>query len=199
MTSRARPTASPPPTTSSALLATAPRAWSTSCRQRHAGSAGDRRPPTRRRGRSRCVTDDGALAALGVRVVHADLAAGSDVFRHDPERLAACWCDWRAARPAARDVHPRGQARAGRASSRATSTAVGRSSRAAVRRRHLEIASGGEYAVRVSVALAAVARCLFALLQAVRRRARAAHREHAAEWPAATRWCSATTRDICSC
>ena len=34
-------------------------------------------------------TDTSALAALGVRVVHADIAAEGDVFRHDPERLAA--------------------------------------------------------------------------------------------------------------
>jgi hypothetical protein len=34
------------------------------------------------------VTDLAALAALGVHVVHADIAAEGDVFRHDPERLA---------------------------------------------------------------------------------------------------------------
>ena len=35
------------------------------------------------------LVDDEQLAALGVRVVHATVAAESDVFRHDPGRLAA--------------------------------------------------------------------------------------------------------------
>lgn len=33
--------------------------------------------------------DDRRLSQLGVEVVHADLAGGSDVFRHDPARLAS--------------------------------------------------------------------------------------------------------------
>jgi uncharacterized cofD-like protein len=40
-------------------------------------------------GAQRVAVDDAALRELGVRVVHADVAAGSDVFRHDPQRLAA--------------------------------------------------------------------------------------------------------------
>jgi uncharacterized cofD-like protein len=43
----------------------------------------------RAQGAQPVVTDLAALAALGVRVVHADIAAEGDVFRHDPERLAA--------------------------------------------------------------------------------------------------------------
>ena len=43
----------------------------------------------RAQGAQPVVTDVAALAVLGVRVVHADIAAEGDVFRHDPERLAA--------------------------------------------------------------------------------------------------------------
>jgi uncharacterized cofD-like protein len=43
----------------------------------------------RAQGAQPVVTDVAALAALGVHVVHADIAAEGDVFRHDPERLAA--------------------------------------------------------------------------------------------------------------
>jgi hypothetical protein len=34
------------------------------------------------------VADDEHLASLGVRVVRAPVAGGSDVFRHEPARLA---------------------------------------------------------------------------------------------------------------
>jgi uncharacterized cofD-like protein len=40
------------------------------------------------KGASLVVADDARLERLGVRVVHAQLAAGSNVFRHDPARLS---------------------------------------------------------------------------------------------------------------
>jgi len=43
----------------------------------------------RRQGAGPVAVDDDALKELGVRVVHADLAAQGDFFRHDPQRLAA--------------------------------------------------------------------------------------------------------------
>ena len=39
-------------------------------------------------GAARVAADDGRLRELGVHVVHAALAAGSNVFRHDPARLS---------------------------------------------------------------------------------------------------------------
>jgi len=42
----------------------------------------------RRQGAEPVVADDERLRALGVQVVHAEVAGGSDVFRHDPARLA---------------------------------------------------------------------------------------------------------------
>ena len=42
-----------------------------------------------RQGAVPVVADDAELEALGVRVVHGDLAAQADFVRHDPERLAA--------------------------------------------------------------------------------------------------------------
>ncbi len=41
-----------------------------------------------RKGATPVAADDERLRALGVQVVHAEVAGGSDVFRHDPARLA---------------------------------------------------------------------------------------------------------------
>jgi len=46
-----------------------------------------------REGARRVEVDEPRLEELRVRVVHADMAGGSDVFRHDPQRLAAAVLD----------------------------------------------------------------------------------------------------------